>query len=324
MAPVYEEAHMRVIRKFLIFVAAIGFSTSAVMAYGMPQSSGGDPVTVTVTATGKDQSAPPAVPVNSVVVKQDGKSAKILSWEPVSGGKTGLDVAVFIDDSVSQKASVQLKDIGDFIRTLSPDARVAVVYANYGAAKFEQEFSTDHEKAVKAIRIPNALPGSANGLYDSFSALIKKWPESQNRKVVIFVSDGIDVTNGVEDSVPGQSMVLQRAIDAAERAGVVVYAIFASGSGRAVQNQFLVNNGQGSLARLASETGGDAFFSGFQTPVSFKPFLEDIGKLMGQQYLLTFVATPAEKGRYARLQVMVEAGDVELIAPDHVYVAGGK
>jgi VWFA-related protein len=314
---------MRIFRKFLIFVAAVGFSTSAVSAHGAPQANGGS-VTVTVTATGRDQSAPAAVPVNAVVVKQDGKAAKILSWEPVSGGKMGLDVAVLIDDSVSQKASVQLKDIGDFLRTLSPDARVEVAYANYGAAKIEQEFTADHEKAAKAIRIPNAFPGSANGVYDSFTELIKKWPASQSRKVVIFVSDGIDVSNGVDDSLPGQSMVLQRAIDAAERAGVVVYTIFASGSGRAVQNSFLVNNGQGSLARMASETGGDAFFQGTQTPVSFKPFLEDVGKLMGQQYLLTFVPTPAEKGRYARLQVTAEAGDVELIAPDHVYVAGGK
>ena len=314
---------MRVIQKFLIIAAAIGFSTSAALAHGAPQANGGS-VTVTVTATGKDQSAPPAVPANSVVVKQDGKNAKVISWEPVSSGKAGLDVAVLIDDSVSQKASLQLKDIGDFLRTLSPDARVAVVYANYGAAKFEQEFTTDHEKAAKAIRIPNAFPGSANGVYDSFGDLIKKWPASQSRKVVIFVSDGIDITNGVDDSLPGQSMVLQRAIDAAERAGVVVYSIFASGSGRAVQNSFLVNNGQGSLARLASETGGDAFFTGFQTPVSFKPFLEDIGKLMGQQYLLTFVPIPGDKARYARLQVTAEAGDVELIAPDHVYVAGGK
>jgi hypothetical protein len=314
---------MRVIRKFLIFVAAIGLSTSAAFAQ-RASSSDGVPVTVTVTATGKDQGQPPAVPANAVVVKQDGKVCKIVSWEPVTGGKTGLDVAVLVDDSVSQKASVQLKDVGDFLRTLSPDVRTAVAYTSYGSVKFEQEFTTDHEKAARGIRIPSAFPGTANGVYDSFGELIKKWPASQNRKVVIFVSDGIDVTNGVDDSIPGQSMVLQRAIDAAERAGVVVYTIFASGNGRAVQNQFLVNNGQGSLARLASETGGDAFFTGTQTPISFKPFLEDIGKLVGQQYSLTFLAMPGEKGRYARLQISVEAGDVELIAPDHVYVAGGK
>lgn len=312
---------MRVFRKLLIFAAAFALCTSAAIAQ---RSNDGIPVSVTVTATGKDQSPAAAIPMNAVVVKQDGRVSKILSWEPASGAKAGLDVAVLIDDSVSQRAAVQLKDIGEFLRTLSPEARAAVAYANYGSVKFEQEFTTDHEKAAKGIRIPNAFPGTANGVYDSFGELMKKWPASQNRKVVIFVSDGIDVTNGVDDSLPGQSMVLQRAIDAAERAGVVVYAIFASGSGRAVQNQFLVNNGQGSLARLASETGGDAFFQGTQTAISFKPFLEDIGKLLGQQYLLTFLATPSEKGRYAHLQVSVEAGDVELIAPDHVYVAGAK
>jgi len=310
---------MRVMRKLLIFAAAFAVSTPAVFAQ---RSGEGIPVTVTVTATGKEQSAPSAVAINAVVVKQDGKVAKILSWEPASGGKVGLDLVLLIDDSVSQKATVQLREIGDYLRTLAPDARVAVAYASYGSVKFEQEFTTDHEKASKAIRIPNAFPGTANGVYDSFGELIKKWPESKNRRVVIFVSDGIDVTNGVDDSLPGQSMVLQRAIDAAERAGLVVYTIFASGSGRAVQNSFLVNNGQGSLARMASETGGDAFFQGTLTPVSFKPFLEDIAKLVSQQYLLTFVATPGEKGRYARLQVSVEAGEVELIAPDHVYVPG--
>jgi hypothetical protein len=297
-------------------------STSAVFAQRASQSSEGIPVTVTVTATGKDQSAPAAVPINAVVVKQDGKMAKVLSWEPVSASKPGLELAVLIDDSVTQRATVQLKEIGDFLRTLPPDARVAVAYASYGSAKFEQEFTTDHEKAAKGIRIPNAFPGTANGAYDSFADLIKRWPASQSRKEVIFVSDGIDISNGVYDTLPGQSMVLQRAIDAAERAGVVVYTVFASGSGRAVQNQFLLNNGQGSLARLASETGGDAFFQGTLTPVSFKPFLEDIGKLLSQQYLLTFLATPGEKERYARLHISVEAGDVELIAPDHVYVPG--
>src|ERR1039457_2453446 len=265
MLPVCKETDMRLFRKFLIFVAAFGLCTPAVFAQRASQSSEGVPVTVTVTATGKDQTQPPAVPANAVVVKQDGKVSKILSWEPVSAGKVGLDLAVLIDDSVSQKATVQLKDIGEFLGTLSPDARVAVAYASFGSVRFEQEFTTDHEKAAKGIRIPNAFPGTANGVYDSFTELVKKWPATQNRKVVIFVSDGIDVTNGVSDSEPGQSMVLQRAIDAAERAVVVVYAIYANGSGRAVQNQFLVNNGQGSLARLASETGGDAFFQGFQS-----------------------------------------------------------
>ena len=130
---------------------------------------------------GKVKSAA-AVPMNAVIAKQDGKVAKIVSWEPASGGKAGLDLAVLIDDSVSQRASIQLKEIGDFLRTLTPDARVAVAYANYGAVKFQQEFTTDHELAAKGIRIPNASPGTANGVYDSFGELIKKWPASQNRR----------------------------------------------------------------------------------------------------------------------------------------------
>jgi VWFA-related protein len=313
---------MRFSRKFLVVLTAIGICAPAMFARQASPSQGST-VTVTVTATAKDQTQPPAVPANAVVVKEDGKVSKVVSWEPMTGARAGLDLAVLIDDSVSEKASVQLKSIGGFLRTLPADSRVAVAYANFGAANYQQEFTTDHEKAAGAIRIPNAGPESANGVYDSLGDLIKKWPATEGRKVVLFVTDGIDVTDGVGDSDPGRSIVLKKAIESAQRAGVVVYTIYASGAGRALQNSVLVNNGQGSLRRLAAETGGDAFFAGLQTPVSFQPFLQNVQKMLGQQYMLTFVAAPREKGRYEHLQVTAEANGVELTAPDHVYISGG-
>ena len=90
MVLVYEEMLMRVMRKFVIFVAAFAMSASGGFAQPAAQSGQQIPVTVTVTTTGKDQTVPPAVAINSVVAKQDGKVAKIVSWEPASGGKAGL------------------------------------------------------------------------------------------------------------------------------------------------------------------------------------------------------------------------------------------
>jgi hypothetical protein len=200
---------------------------------------------------------------------------------PVQNGRAGLDLIVLVDESLSQRVDVQLKEIGDFLQTLPADARVAVAYANYGGVRYTQEFTTDHENAAKAFHMPSAFPGTANGLYDSLTDLIKKWPATQNRRVILLISDGIDVTDGRLDANPDTNTVLQRAIHQAEQSGVTVDSIFASGSGRDVEDRQLVLNGQGCLLQLASKTGGNAFFEGMETPLSFRPFLKDIAKSLG-------------------------------------------
>ncbi|MGH9592000.1 MAG: hypothetical protein ACRD5L_02840, partial [Bryobacteraceae bacterium] len=166
--------------------------------------------------------------------------------------------------------------------------------------------------------------GSSNGIYDSVRDMIQKWPASKARRALLLVSSGIDLTDGVMDTEPGQNTVLQRAIDAAERSGTQVYTIYASGTGRLEHNLYLVTNGQGCLGRIAGETGGDSYFSGFQTPVNFQPFLDSISRLLGQQYRLTFLAAPGAKAGFTRVRVSTELSGVEILAQDHVYVPAGQ
>ena len=49
-------------------------------------------------------------------------------------------------------------------------------------------------------------------------------------------------------------------------------------------------SGQNRIARLFDETGGEAFFLGLQTPVSFGPFLDGVQTALNNQYLLKFRA----------------------------------
>lgn len=316
---------MRAFSRFLLALAVLGLGTSAVLAHrGNPQKSEGVPVTVTVTAVGKDQAPAPVVPANEVVVRQNGDVRRVLSWTPAQGGQAGLDLVVLVDNSLARSVLQQLKEVGDFVRGLPADTRVAVAYANFGSVQFEQEFTTDHEKAANAFHIPSSFPGTSNGVFDSVTELIKKWPATESRRVILFISDGIDTTAGISNTMPSTSMVLQRAIDQAERSGVVVYTVFASGAGRELQNRFLVTNGQGCLSRLAAETGGDSYTEGYQTPLSFRPFLDDLKTMLGQQYRLTFLAAPGSKPGFSRFGVKTEASGVELIAPDHVFVPGAR
>jgi hypothetical protein len=250
---------MRILRKVLLGVASAGLCLAA-----MPAA----------------QSAPLPGSASIAIARPDENGRRALASVPVQNGQAGLDLVVLIDESLSQRVDVQLKEIGDFLQTLPAGARVAVAYASYGGVRYTQDFTTDHEKAARAFHMPSAFPGTANGLYDSVTDLIKKWPTTQNRRVILLISDGIDVTDGRVDSNPDMNTVLQRAIHQAEQSGVTVDSIFAAGSGRTDEDRLLVLNGQGCLSQLAAKTGGNAFFEGTETPLSFRPFLRDIAKTL--------------------------------------------
>jgi hypothetical protein len=308
--------------RFLFTTLAVALSLGMAGGVAAQQNAPGAPVTVTVTVAAKSPSVPPpAVPQNVVQVKQDGESRRVISWTPARAEQAGLDLAVLVDDSVTKDATVQLREIGDWIPTLPANAKVAVAYARNGGVYFTLNFTANHELGVNAFPIPNQYPDTGVGLYDSVVAMMQKFPADGNRHEILLISDGIDVTNGVSEAIPGVSQVLQHCINEAEHYGVVVHSIYAGGSGRLLHGQFIENNGQGSLNALASATGGEAFYEGVITPLSFKPFLQQLSRDLAQQYVLTFM--PERKGSdYSRLKVAAELSGIRVIAPDHIYLGG--
>lgn len=277
------------------------------------------PVTVTVTATSHDRAAA-EVSQNEVVVRQDGDVRPIVSWKPAERADSRLELAIMIDDQASRKISSNLDELRQFVRGQSPNTKIAITYANYGTAETAQPFTTDHDRAAKAIRMPSAIRGTSNGTYDSIREFVKHWPDDGNRRVMLLISSGIDLTDGIVDTNPYQNIPLDNAIQAAQRANVGVFTIFASGDTRALRNPYLTNNGQGSLERLASETGGHAFFQGLSTPISLQPFLKQLNEMLGRQYVLTILAEADTKGEYSRLKLTAEQSGVELHAPKHIRV----
>jgi VWFA-related protein len=172
--------------------------------------------------------------------------------------------------------------------------------------------------------MPGSNPGENTGISDAGQELMKKWPASKNRKAVVLISDGLDFNNGGSSPEPDRNPSLQSLIEHAQQAGVVFYAIYARGAGEQAQDTILVSRGQGCLDRLAKDTGGESFIEGLGTPVSLEPFLQGISKDLGQQYILTFAAKPPSKAGYSRFKVVVETKNVEIQAPDRVYVPGSK
>ena len=309
----------------VLIIAVIGVAAATLPLYAQRAApASNDLVRVTVTLEGSKQNPNPEVTAEDLVVYQEKDRRPVVEWAPAKGDRGALELAILIDDSLDVTGVGQnLNDLATFIRTLPATTQVAVAYGSNGNAQILQNFTTDHEAAAKALRLPFGTP-NISSIFFAVSDLLSRWPQSSARHEMLLVSNGIDLFYGAADSSPALSPSLQQAIDQAQRAGVMVYTIYASGFGRRAQDFFLVSNGQGCLSRLTDETGGNAYFQGFQTPISFQPFLQDVSRLFGEQYLLTFKAQLGKKGELQRLKLKTEQKGVELSAPERVYIPAAQ
>jgi hypothetical protein len=146
--------------------------------------------------------------------------------------------------------------------------------------------------------------------------LIKRWPESAVRREILMVSDGIDRFGGGGPSDP----YVDSAVEQAQKAGVIVFTIYATGVGHWGHSFWRIDWGQNYLAQVADQTGGEAYFLGLGTPVSFSPYLDDLSHRLNHQYLLTFLAKPQNKAGLQPVRLRTEIPNAELVSADRVWV----
>jgi hypothetical protein len=127
---------------------------------------------------------------------------------------------------------------------------------------------------------------------------------------MLLISDGLDAF----EPSPTQSIELERAILQAQRNSVAVYSFYSTTNFTANNSGFLSLQGQGSLNRLAEETGGRAFFQGTLSPVSFEPFFKDLNNALTRQFALTYLSTHMKRGLH-RVQVFSTNPDVKIEHP---------
>lgn len=236
------------------------------------------------------------VQAGDITVKEDNDSQVILSIRSVSN--TPLALAVLVQDDLSSNVNLQLESLRKFILNLPKGSRVMVGYLRSGSLQIRQKFTDDLGKAAGALRIVVGSPMIAAGNpFDQVEDALKRFDALPNgRQAVLLVSDGLDISRGVESSTPSQSIDLDRAIARAQRKGVAVYSFYNAGSYTGDGNSMLVLNGQGSLNRLSEETGGRAFFQGSTSPISFDPFFRDLNAALNRQFALTYLSTHFKKG----------------------------
>lgn len=255
------------------------------------------------------------VAVGEFTVHEDGDAQKILSIRDI--GNAPLSIAILIQDDVVPSIGNEIKAMGEFIRRLPRGSRVMVGYIRTGSLQVRQKFTTDLERAAGALRVP--VGSSALAPFNPYLEIregLKRFEGlPAGRRAMLVVSDGLDISRGADSSIPGQSIDLERAIKEAQRNSVAVYSFYApTVTLAATHNQLLTTNALGALEKLADETGGRAYFQGTNVPVSFDPFLRDLGISLTRQKALTYLSTHPNKG-FHRIEVKSGMPNIEIDHP---------
>ncbi len=173
-------------------------------------------VTMTVTAVGKKDTAPPALAKNDVELYQGKEKVQIADWRK----SDPLLLAIVIDESLGSNIASQWNDLKAFIMSQPATTFIGVFYGRNGTVSVAQDFTADHALAAKALRIPIGGLGAFSSPYLELQDMIKRWPENNERKSIILISSGIDYFRG---NFGPTSPDLDPTIDRAQKTNVNVW-----------------------------------------------------------------------------------------------------
>jgi hypothetical protein len=305
------------------FLGAVALGLLGWGGSGLAQQSppaGGAPAHLLVTVEPHNKGKEvPVVGREDVLVFEGHVRDRVIDWVPARGDHAALELFVVLDDGSNMSLGGQLDDIRKFIEAQPATTKIGVAYLQNGMARVDQELTGDHAHAAKTLHLPIGIRDANASPYISLSDLVKKWPASGARREVIMATDGVDP---YYDSGDLQDPYLQKAIDDAVRAGIVVSAIYTPGVGHAGHSYWMTYWGQIYLAELAEKTGGEAYYIGFNgPPVAFAPYLDDVAQRLEHQYFLTFAPQIPKKAGWQQVRLRSEASDVDLISAGRVYVS---
>ena len=272
------------------------------------------PVQLTVTVEARHGKEVPVMKPGDVMVLQKKERLPVTNLDP----RAALELYILIDDASGMSLGSQLNDLKQFIETQPAATSIGIGYMRNGTVEFTEALTADHAKAANGLRLPLGYPGVMPSPFLALSDLIKRWPASPARHEVLLVSSGIDPLGGGLSNP-----YLDTAIEHAERAGVVVYAIYAPAAGHGGHSFWRMNWGQNHLAQIAEETGGESYMLGFGPLVSFAPYLAELSGHLAHQYVATFLAKPGNKAGFQSVRLTTEVPNAEIVGANRVYVPAG-
>ncbi len=212
-----------------------------------------------------------------------------------------LDLGLLIDvsGSVNSRFDFEQSAATSFLqRTLRAGFDRAFIVGFNSQSQLVQDF-TDNV-GLLSVGVHKLHDGGGTALYDAIYRIskekfLKDRPDHPVRKAIVLVSDGED----------NQSEVTRaQAIEMAQRAEVIIYAISTDDSG-------LVLRGDNVLEQLAASTGGRAFF-----PFKMKDVTHSFAAIedeLRSQYVVSYKPADFETdGRYRSIEVSTLKKDLQV------------
>ena len=245
---------------------------------------------------------------DDIELSEDGKPQQLFSFERQT--ELPITIAMLIDISGSQEYTLPAEKAAGqrfFRKVLRPNKDIAAVVTFEHESVLVQDLTSNVEKLQQAIddvriSVSNVSAGPVGGtppiinsgagstsmfdsIYSVSSDLLRR---EAGRRVIILITDGYDTSSSVK---------MRSAIERTWRNEVIVYSI---GIG---DPRFGVNSGD--LKKIASETGGRAFFPHDEEDLdrAFALIDEDLR----QQYIVSYGSSnEARDGSFRTIQVKVK------------------
>lgn len=313
------------IYRWTAFLAGCAIALPSLYAAAPAADGNAVQVTTTVTASVNDGKRMPPISPQDVIVRQGKQRLQVTEWVPAQGQRAGLELFILIDDASEARLGSHLGDIRNFINRQPSSTAIGVAYMRNATVQVVQDLTLDHARAAGALRLPLGTPGAYGSPWLSVSSLMKHWPVSDNRREIVMLTDGIDragrngrhLWRGLHLNPDADSAGL-----VAQRTGTIIHTIYAPGIGRWHRSYWTATSGQSDMTRVSARTGGESYSLGLGNPVSLAPYLDRLDKVLDNQYLLSFSATPGRKPGLQAVRLNTELAGVQLAAPDAVWVPG--
>lgn len=289
-------------------IAALAMSGA--LALAQTNAAPGADVQIILTVADHMNHKPATLKTDDVTIM----NAAITDWVAPGDGRD-LELFLLIDDTANYDFGAKLQELRRFVTAQPAPVSIGLAYIHDGALKVAENPTTDHARVARALRAPSG--GKTANAYCALTDLIQGWPKKSARREIVMVSTGID------DWALGGAVCInaETAIRDAERAGVVVYALYNPATNYRSESWEKVDTGIVDLAHVCYETGGEAYFMGHSPMDSIEPFLQDIAEHLMHQYLVKLRMAPGPESSFQPIHVMARSPERELMKPDKVWVA---
>jgi hypothetical protein len=272
--------------------------------------------TFTVTAVGKKE-GPPPIGKDDVQFFTGKERRQIVDWKK----DDNLFLAILIDDSIESQAASQWDDLKAFIMNQPATTHIALGYIRNNGTQLAQDFTTDHELAAKALRIPIGVGGIGSSPYLGTLDMLKRWPQTGPRRSILLISSGIDFFRGRRTGAYYPD--LDSVIDRAERQNTNIWTIYYPSAGHVGRGFYYAFYSQNNLGKLSDDTGAESFYLMNGTPVTLRPYFDELAQHLNSQYLLTFAGSGGTKGKYQSVKVKSGLPEVEFLVPAAAFIPPG-